>query len=87
LHEGDFEIKAQHDVQVVGCLVGFDTNERRLNFVDCPVELFHLNAAELLGEALLQLRVVGLPEGPAAPYEIFPQPRLRLMYAKRSTIV
>ena len=52
-----FEVEAQHDVQVVGHLVGLDANQRALDLVDRAVERDPANLAELLGEVRLQPRV------------------------------
>ena len=77
------KVKAQHDVQVVGHLVGFGADEGALHLVDGPVEGVEGDAAQLLGKGSLEARIVEPPEGEAAAHEVLPQARRALVHPGR----
>ncbi len=79
---GQLEVEADHDVEVVGHLVGVGADERALDLVDRPVELLEGHRAELLGEGCLEQRVVVPPEGARAADQVLPQARLALVDAR-----
>ena len=47
LHQGDLELHAQHDVQVIGGFVGFHPDERGLDLIDALIEVLQGEVAEL----------------------------------------
>ena len=53
LDQHDLELQAQHDVQVVGGLVGIDADEGRLHLVDGLVEVLQADAIQLGREQAL----------------------------------
>ena len=57
LEQLELEVEAQHDVQVVGHLVGVGADQRALDLVDRAVERVERHAAELLRERRLQPRI------------------------------
>src|SRR5262245_18454027 len=77
------QLEAQDDVQVVGRLISFDADERRLHVVDREHEIVERDAAERR-EDLEHLREEVLPERPAAADLVFPEPRLRFVNAERA---
>src|SRR4029079_8585886 len=60
------ELKAQHNMKVVGDFVGVGADERALDLVDGAVERVLRYIAELAGEGGLELRKVVVPEWAAA---------------------
>src|SRR5262249_60780538 len=79
----DLERKAEHDVEIVGDLVGVSADERALDLVDGAIESVERHIAELFGELVLQRRIVVFPEWTAARDHVLPEPRLALMHARR----
>ena len=79
-HQGNFKLQPQHDMQVVGGLIGFDPDQRGLDAVDGAVEIQQSDMAELIGEVGLQARVKEFPEGQRAPDQVFPHARLAFMH-------
>ncbi len=79
--QGDLEIEAQHDMQVVGDFVGFGADQCAGDFVYCPVKFIQCGVAQLLREGLLQERKTVFPKLAAAPHDILPQPGLALVQA------
>src|SRR5262249_16305264 len=82
----ELEPESKHDVEIVGDLVGVSTNERTLDFVDGAIERVERHGRELVGEALLQLGKIVLPETAAAPDDILPESRLAFMHAGRGGV-
>ena len=78
------QLKPQHDVQVVGDFVGFDSDERWPNIVDGPVKLFLCHIQEGIWKRGLSFREEVLPESWTAANEILPHPRLRFVDAQRN---
>ncbi len=70
-------------MQVVGDLVRLDPDGRALDPVDRPVELLQLHAPERLGEGRPEPRVEESPERQAAPDQVLPEARLRLVQPHR----
>ena len=67
LEDLELELEPQHDVQVVGDLVGLDPDQRRLDLVRRPVERLRVDPRELLREELLEPRMeVGQVRAPPA---------------------
>ena len=56
----DFE--PQHDVEIVGELIGLDSNQRWLHAIDGRVELFPVEGTQLMMKRLLQHGVKETPE-------------------------
>ena len=52
-HERELQLEAQEDVQVVGDLVGLDSDERRLDQVGGAHERVERDVCELVGEVSL----------------------------------
>ena len=81
-----FDLEAQHDVEVVGYLVGFDADEGGLDAVDGLIEGFDANPFQLSGKDLLE---TGQPEGPEAATaadDVLPHPGLRFVHAQRGAV-
>lgn len=72
----DFELVTQHDVEVVGHLVGGDAICSRLHHIDAAIEGFAVEPFHRLGKERLQLRKDVMPEGAGAADMVLPQPRL-----------
>lgn len=81
LQQLQFEVEAQHHVQVISHLVGVGADERLLHLVDGAVEFVERDALELVGELRLEFGIEILPRLAAAPDDVFPQPRLTLVDA------
>ncbi len=81
--QGDLEVEAQHDVQVVGRLVGLDPDQRRFDLVDGAVEGGQIDVGQLFGIEALQAGVEALPERQAAADEVLPESRLRFVNGER----
>ena len=82
-HQRELELEAQEDVQVVGDLVGLDADQRRLDEVGRAHERVERDVAQLLGERVLDLGQVALPERARAADHVLPEARLRLVQAER----
>ena len=76
-----FDLVAHHDVQAVGQLVGFGTDERRLRLVDGAVEHGFVHIRQLLREQLLQLRENGMDKGGTSADDVLIEPALALVNA------
>src|SRR5207249_4693289 len=81
--ELQFDFEAQDDVQVVGDLVGFDTDERGRDSVDCPSDLRGRQFFEFW-KVPANDRVPVLPKSRAAANMIFPEARLGFVDAEGS---
>src|SRR4029079_5323698 len=75
------QVEADNDVEIIGELVRFRTNQRAFDLVDGAIEGLNGGARKLAAETALQLREIMLPEIAAAAHHIFPKPRLALMHA------
>src|SRR4051794_33419001 len=84
--EPSFEVNAQHDMKVVGQLVGFGPNETRRCCVDGGMEAVRIHIAERIREGRLHRREMEPPEGTAPTDMVLPEARLRFVRAEtRST--
>jgi hypothetical protein len=81
-----FDLETQHDVEIIGQLVGFHADERRLHTVDRSVKSIDIHGAQLILEGLLQYRIEEAPKGAGAPDAIFPQAGLALVNAERDRV-
>ena len=72
-------------MEVIGDLVGIPADQRALHLVDRAVKGLEPYLPELIREGIPQNRVKMLPERAAAADQIFPQPRLALVYARRGS--
>src|SRR5713101_3028145 len=80
------QLESQQDVKVVSDLVRLDPDERRVRLVDRAVERLGIDALERLGKRPLQAREEVIPERKAASDQVLPQPRLRLVHARRGAV-
>ena len=72
--EGPLEIEAEHDVKVVGHLVSFDTDKRRTDDEQRPLDGLGGCVRQRRREHPPRLRQAPLPERERATDEILPQP-------------
>ena len=72
--EGPLEIEAEHDVKVVGHLVSLDTDQRRTDDEQRPLDFLGGCARQRCREHPPRLRQAPLPERERATDEILPQP-------------
>src|SRR4029078_9559728 len=82
-HDLLFDLEAQDDVEVVRRLVGLDAYEARPDVVDRAEPRLLVDVAELARERLLHAGIEPAPERSAAPDEVLPEPRLRLVQPER----
>ena len=84
LQKRQLQLEAQHDVEVVGHLVGLDPHQRGLDAVDGPMEVVQAEAGQLLGEGGHQAGIVVDPEGSTSADQVLPEPRLALVDPHRA---
>ena len=72
----DFELVSEHDVQMIGDLVGRDPDHAGPHDIDVAVEALGIEPPHRVGEQFLQAREHIVPERAAAADMVLPQPRL-----------
>ena len=80
--QGQFQLEANDDVQVVSHLVGLDPDQAGRHVVDGGQELVE---RDIMKDVVKHPPGHGepvLPERPASPHRVFPEPRLRLVDAQ-----
>ena len=83
LDQGELELEAQDDVEVVGRLVGLHADQAAVHGVHAAVELVHRGAVEPAGQVRREPRQRPGAERAAAPDQVLPQAALRLVHAER----
>ena len=83
LDQRQLQLEAQHDVEVVGRLVGVDADQAALDGVDAAIEVVHRRARGQAGQVRGQPRQRPGAERAAAADEVLPQAALGLVHAER----
>ena len=86
LQQVKFEPEAQHDVKVVGHLIGVGPDQRTRHFVNGAMKRRERNMAELFRKRLLRRRIEIFPEPVAARDNVLPKPGLAFMHAGRDAL-
>src|ERR1700760_3332260 len=68
-----FQLITDHDMEMIGNLVGFGTDKGGLYLVDSLVELCHCDGAELFWENGLETGIDGLPPSVTSAYVVLPE--------------
>jgi hypothetical protein len=79
VHQALLQFEAQHDVQVVGDLVGVDADGADCDRVDGQIERIAFDSVEPVGEELAVAWFPVAPEGPATGDLVLPDAALRLV--------
>jgi len=74
------QVEAQHNMKVVRDLVGIDSDQGPVDFVDSAIEGFNANVPELVRKCALQSGIKMLPKTAAAADYIFPKAGLAFVH-------
>ena len=76
------QVEAQHNMKIVGDLVGIASDQGPVDFVDGAIEGFKPNVPEMVRKCALQSGIKMLPETPAAADYVFPKAGLAFVHPR-----